>query len=1191
MFKSIRILIALLITVIYFPLLIAGVYSSNSAPFILDTFDFGTDAGTASPFLLNTFDIATTTLADNASGTFILDTGGSSVVTTGTVSGYITNSVTGNPAPNAVVTVWGGYSDNSDGTGYYNVLAIPPGTGYIVTCTAGGYQIAQETDIQVTAGNTTSISFALEPIDVDITLDYLFPDPNPVISEVMVGGTLYRHYLIREETSPYNPVASVPVKLSTGEYFYSEQDGIVTIAVDDVYIGNGNPGDEEEFSIVEVNYQNIPMEERDTFLARVIDRQYSRSWVNSFFGKVGVSWFSVEFEQGAEIELKEYEDDGFEGDSLFIDRQGRGTVAAGWGVQTPLNVGVSNVVQAGASAGAEIGFSVLTNDAYQFDYHTIEDMEAVAQYILFADGFFSDLDNTLIDLLAYLEEWFTGQTTLDAAYYYDSKAIDLKGSAEASAGLGLMNSQNDIGIGVQAGVGVEGHGTVTWTYFERQPEERVSLALTGTAQAGASAGIAWNNPYSANENTLEFPTMLGLQVSGTQGVEFATVQDRNTGEWLRYEMSHIRNQEFGISGEEVVTCYSIEGAEAYNSMQNSLDFVNVLNGIYQWGADCIIGNSSFDEVLFNGFMDLGDLQETAVNPPVIGYEVVASDITNTPPINLEIGVSLTGEQTISGTIGAGGGLTRQCDKRLTQRGAWYKGRHLKLEDYFDAPQVEVDYDEVVNRIVDQVPWYVKAAAYVLQVLSFILDDIEFDLGNGSSVYFTEGSLPAGLDTVNVATWGWWGTDRTRRPSDLTPRVRDIRSRIRDDAEAIYGMKYGVGGFYQFEPLGAALLDSVSLTIAYTDSEVVDLDESSLRMYWEDKENHEWVLVGGEVNIVNNTVTAVIPALQVYTLAPTLPKGRFSMTPNPPSIPADSATVCSIVSETILNNDGSVVDDGTLFTVSSSSGQIITADADTAWSGVQVEALGGQLTFDLIAWSIAYDAVVSAVSLYGTAEADTTVDFTDEVLPDAPVNVVAEGLNEVIQVTWSPNTAGDMAGYKVYYDTDAPGPPYEGTATIFGSPSPVTMGLDTSWTLTGLTNDTAYYIVVSAYDIEGNESDYSEEVIATPEMPPILPLTVNDLSIAIEGEYLYLSWSPIYLNTVGDSINVSQYTIYRSLDNPYFLPSTEDSIGFVLHPDSVYVDSNTGVNSTGFYNVKAVIDGSINSLNRIPGSKEVNIKLK
>ena len=782
---------------------------------------------------------------------------------------------------------------------------------------------------------------------------------------------------------------------------------------------------------------------------------------------------------------------------------------------------------------------------------------------------------------------------MEDAYKYDSKTLDAIGTANANAIIGATSIQNDVGLGVGANIGAEGHSTLNYTYYNDAPYNELSVGLTGIVSAGAFGGIVWQNPNPNHPATGEFDNKLGLQVSGglTHGLELSALWDRNTNEWQKFNLTLSASEGFLESTESYYN-YSITGDEAFTFLQNSIGFVNDITSMYQTGDNCSVSNSTFNDFLYNGFEGFYDLQVSAPSPPEITYSITESEITEIEGFPVTIGLSLT--SALSAELG-GGTSFKEFDKKLVEQGAWYKGKHLMLEQYIDNPHAsygfDTEYEDVVNNIVEMIPFEIKVAAFFLEILSFIFDDVEFDLGNGSSIYFTEGSLPAGLDTVNVASWGWWGADRSRLPSHLTPRVRDIRSRIRDDARSIYGMDYGVGGFYQFEPLETTLLDSVSLTIAYMDSEVVNIDESTLRMYWEDKDNHEWVLVGGEVDLTNNTVTAVIPALQVYTLAPTLPKGRFTMIPEPPSIPADSSTICTITSGTIYNNDNSIVNDGDLFTVSSSSGQITTADADTTISGIQIEASGGQISFNLIAWSIAYDAQITAMSVYGTAEADTSVDFTDDFIPEAPVGVTALGEDGSIFVSWSPNNEGDLAGYKVYYDTDESGAPYEGVGTIFSNPSPVTVGLDTSWTLTGLTNDTTYYIAVAAYDIEGNESDYSEEVVATPEAPPILPLTVNDLSIAIEGEEISLSWSPIYTNTVGDSIDVSHYTVYRSLDNPYFLPSIEDSIGFVLHPASVYVDSNAGVNSTGFYNVKAVIDGGMNLLNGIPDAKEVNRKLK
>jgi len=65
------------------------------------------------------------------------------------------------------------------------------------------------------------------------------------------------------------------------------------------------------------------------------------------------------------------------------------------------------------------------------------------------------------------------------------------------------------------------------------------------------------------------------------------------------------------------------------------------------------------------------------------------------------------------------------------------------------------------------------------------------------------------------------------------------------------------------------------------------------------------------------------------------------------------------------------------------------------------------------------------------------------------------------------------GYKVYYDSDASGPPYHGTGATQGD-SPVDVGNATQFTLSGLGGG-GVYIAVTAYDTQGRESWYSNEV--------------------------------------------------------------------------------------------------------------------
>jgi len=87
----------------------------------------------------------------------------------------------------------------------------------------------------------------------------------------------------------------------------------------------------------------------------------------------------------------------------------------------------------------------------------------------------------------------------------------------------------------------------------------------------------------------------------------------------------------------------------------------------------------------------------------------------------------------------------------------------------------------------------------------------------------------------------------------------------------------------------------------------------------------------------------------------------------------------------------------------------------------------------------------------------------------------------ITLRWDANTETDLAGYKLYYKIDTPGAPYDGTGADQGS-SPIDIQLGSlidpnnpESTITGLDASYIYFLVLTAYDIEGNESGYSNEV--------------------------------------------------------------------------------------------------------------------
>ena len=99
----------------------------------------------------------------------------------------------------------------------------------------------------------------------------------------------------------------------------------------------------------------------------------------------------------------------------------------------------------------------------------------------------------------------------------------------------------------------------------------------------------------------------------------------------------------------------------------------------------------------------------------------------------------------------------------------------------------------------------------------------------------------------------------------------------------------------------------------------------------------------------------------------------------------------------------------------------------------------------------------------------------------------------VTLSWSSNTEPDLGGYKVYYGA---------ASHTYGNP--VVIGLQTSYTVTGLSNGT-YYFSVTAYDTSGNESGFSNEVSKTisgvtdttpPSISNVLTTNISNVSITI-----------------------------------------------------------------------------------------------
>ena len=106
----------------------------------------------------------------------------------------------------------------------------------------------------------------------------------------------------------------------------------------------------------------------------------------------------------------------------------------------------------------------------------------------------------------------------------------------------------------------------------------------------------------------------------------------------------------------------------------------------------------------------------------------------------------------------------------------------------------------------------------------------------------------------------------------------------------------------------------------------------------------------------------------------------------------------------------------------------------------------------------------------TTHGNSTTLILDNTPPAAPLGVTSDFGDGSIHISWDESLESDLSGYKVYYGTSSKN--YTDT---------IDTGIVDSYTITGLTNETKYFITVTAVDLAGNESVRSAEVSETPNL--------------------------------------------------------------------------------------------------------------
>ncbi|MCF8374313.1 MAG: carboxypeptidase regulatory-like domain-containing protein [Bacteroidales bacterium] len=1049
--------------------------------------------------------------------------------------GYVFDANTGSLIENAVVCLSDGTGTISDFTtasnGQFWISNIGGGYSYQLSVYANGFQ-NKEIEVNVlelTPGEPFYVE--LDPLVSysDYRIVPLAQAPIPDTIRIPQGGYGYAWYVVEGLwNGNWLPIPNVEITAEddlgnqTGHQanvldfqyltslFHFQNLGVVGVKVPATSIGNGMPGSNETITIVAADGQPLLPANQQSFEVKVEPFSYTADWGYRLFVKAGV---------GVEVPGV-FSAGGFagggNGSSIRIGLEGLSN-SPDWSklqinrkrdlfAGLEASVGPPHTIGVNLNASAELKASVPYQQDFEFDMNDIDGLEALIAFYLFyepaialspvpqiAVSFLSWSVNAIIDN--------SQNNGLGISQTADQTGLDIEGSVSTSIGMGI-GTTSSVGLSASASLGANVH---IGTSIRKMPNNSKETSFyiggsleqsTGIGPGIIGKGVSTSKFYPIRFGSSSFPNKLDVEFKGTGYYDNSLWQKTRLEASLDLgntllsidipEISPV-SLSLSISNHQKHTAWlDIENLDVKNLLENKFNLISDIGNIGVSASSLSLDNNSFK----SGFSDfLTGIYENQNNdlPFVLDYGIDQENKTKYD-FEMEFEFPLPIFPAINFSIGAGINAYESQEFSLAE-GYWVKGLPYLQYEIDEIPSPDISFYGVMQQLWDSV----TTGNVVAELGAVIEANIHEELGStlvGQAVLAQLNYAGATLRFANQAAsyifgvdgdfkfWSWYEDNANKSMSSQKQvALKKYIQNVKSIQQQIDGLEYGIGGFFSFKSDSLYFPDSTLLTITYSDSEIVAINELDLAIYWEDSLGY-WNYLPSMPEPDSNRVSAYISKFTTYTLAPKLPQGGYGLHFYPDSLPANGDSIATIWSDSLFYSDGSPVDDGTLFTVWSARGNIISPDADTSISGIQVALDSCRVTFLVQADSIPTPIGITMKAVRGYAHADTSIILFDETIPGIPTLLSATGKNKAVDLSWATVGDPDLAGYKIYYGTDSI-PPFNGFATVFADENPILVGLKSTHDAQGLFNDSLYYFALTSYDISGNESGYSNILTAIP----------------------------------------------------------------------------------------------------------------